>query len=94
MQDIPLETGTNLDTKGFGTGNSDRDVIHTSIDYCYWVMYGVSHGFKEAMESANSKHWNKTIDEEIPTFKENNTFTLTSLPKGKKTVGGDWVYSV
>ena len=27
-------------------------------------------------------------------LKENDTFTLTSLPEGKQTVGGRWVYAV
>jgi len=27
-------------------------------------------------------------------YKENNTFTLTTLPQGRKLVGGRWVYTV
>lgn len=46
------------------------------------------------MESTNSKQWVRAMDEEIQSLKENNTFTLTTLPKGKKTVGGKWVYSI
>lgn len=34
------------------------------------------------------------MGEEIQSLNENNTFTLTNLPKGKKTVGGKWVYSI
>lgn len=32
------------------------------------------------------------MDEEMQSLKENNTFTLTSLPEGKKAVRGRWVY--
>ena len=34
------------------------------------------------------------MDEEMHSLKENDTFTLTSLPEGKQTVGGRWVYTV
>lgn len=27
-------------------------------------------------------------------LKENDTFTLTNLPEGKKVVGGRWVYAI
>lgn len=27
-------------------------------------------------------------------LKENNTFTLTTLPEGKQAVGGRWVYAI
>ena len=34
------------------------------------------------------------MDEEMHSLRENNTFTLTSLPEGKKIVGGRWVYAI
>lgn len=34
------------------------------------------------------------MDEEMHSLKENNTFTLTSLPEGKKAVGSRWVYAI
>lgn len=80
--------------RDFVTVNADNDEIHTTIDYCYRAVCGVPCTFKEAMESANSKQWVEAMDEEIQSLKENNTFTLTTLPKGKKTVGGKWVYSI
>jgi len=46
------------------------------------------------MTSADSKEWVKAMDDEIQSLNENNTFTLTNLPKGKKAVGGRWVYSI
>ncbi|XP_070398325.1 uncharacterized protein [Nothobranchius furzeri] len=58
------------------------------------TVCGIPNTFEEAMGSVNSKKWVKAMDEEVKSLKENNTFTLTTLPKGKKTVGGKWVYSV
>lgn len=34
------------------------------------------------------------MDEEMQSLEENQTFTLTKLPEGRKTVGGRWVYSI
>ena len=34
------------------------------------------------------------MDEEMHSLKENNKFTLTNLPEGKKAVGGRWVYAI
>lgn len=74
--------------------NSDSDEVNTNINYRYRAICGVPQTFKEAVESANSKQWKKAMDEEIQSLRENNTYILTELPKGKKTVGGKWVYSV
>ena len=34
------------------------------------------------------------MHDEIQSLNNNNTFTLTNLPKGKKTMDGKWVYSI
>ena len=34
------------------------------------------------------------MDEEMHSLRENNTFTLTSLPEDKKAVGNRWVYAI
>ena len=34
------------------------------------------------------------MDEEVTSLQENNTFTLSTLPQGKKPVGTKWVYSL
>ena len=38
--------------------------------------------------------WKETMDAEIATLEANNTWTLTSLPPGKKPIGCKWVYRV
>lgn len=80
--------------KDFVTEDSDSDGIHTTVDYCYRAVCGIPQTFKEAMTSTDSREWVKAMDDEIKSLNDNNTFTLTNLPKGKKTVGGKWVYSI
>lgn len=72
----------------------DDDHALTSIDYCYRVACDVPHTLKEAISSPESELWSKAMQEEKNSLKENDTFTLTTLPEGKNIVGGRWVYTV
>ena len=64
------------------------------VDYFYRVTYGVPKTLREAMDSKKSKMWADAMEEEINSLTENETFTLTPLPRGKQAVGGRWVYAV
>ncbi|RDY10868.1 hypothetical protein CR513_04541, partial [Mucuna pruriens] len=44
--------------------------------------------FEEAIKQSN---WRKAMDEEIAAIERNNTWELTDLPKGHKTIGVKWV---
>ena len=57
-----------------------------SVDFCYKVA-SVPNTFNEAMLSPQSNEWKSAMQEEIHALKENNTFTETSLPEGKSTIG-------
>ena len=80
----------------YATGNDfedDDDQVMFTIDYCYKVC-AFPQNYKEAIESPESLHWKNAMEEEMNSLKENNTFTLTTLPKGRKIVGGRWVYTI
>lgn len=47
--------------------------------------------FKEAINDAK---WRKGMDEEMKSIKKNDTWELTTLPKGEKAIGVKWVYKV
>lgn len=68
--------------------DEESDQIHSNIDYCYRVMCGIAVSFTGAATSDESKEWISAMDEEMHSLRENNTFTLTNLPEGKKAVGG------
>lgn len=74
-------------------GKTDQ-VQSINVDYCYRVMCNIPVSFKEAVNSDKSDEWLKAMDEEMHSLKENNIFTLTNLPEGKKAVGGRWVYAI
>nr|GEV92867.1 retrovirus-related Pol polyprotein from transposon TNT 1-94 [Tanacetum cinerariifolium] len=45
--------------------------------------------FEEAMKS---KKWRQAMEEEIKSIEKNDTWELTTLPKGQKDIGVKWVY--
>lgn len=49
---------------------------------------------KEAKISKNSSAWQKAMEAEMKSHKENGTWELTPLPKGRKAVGSRWVYKI
>jgi len=65
----------------------------SSIDYCYKVS-AFPPNYKEAVKSPESEYWMNAMNEEMNSLKGNNTFTLTTLPEGRKLVGGRWVYTI
>ncbi|KAE8727985.1 hypothetical protein F3Y22_tig00004899pilonHSYRG00012 [Hibiscus syriacus] len=49
----------------------------------------ISMSFQEAVQE---KKWRDAMDEEIKAIEKNDTWELTSLPKGHKAIGVKWVY--
>jgi len=68
--------------------NDDDDQVMFSIDYCYRLC-AFPQNYQEAIDSPESKYWKNAVTEEMNSLKENNTFTLTTLPQGRKLVGVD-----
>ncbi|PNX84014.1 putative copia-type protein, partial [Trifolium pratense] len=62
-----------------------KSFVHT-LSSCH-----VPSGIQEALTDPK---WVQAIKEEMNALQKNNTWCLVSLPKGKKTVGCRWVFSV
>ena len=65
--------------------------VQTTFDYSLFCLMAECDPvtFEEASEESK---WNKAMDEEIGAIKKNDTWELTSLPEGHKTIGVKWVY--
>ena len=76
--------------------NSEDDSDHALInfDYCYNATCNIQRTYREAIDSSDAYCWVAVMHEELESLKENNVFELTNLPKGKKTVGSKWVYTI
>ena len=72
----------------------ESDQAQINIDYCYKMVCNVLQTFKQAVTSSNSREWVDAMDEEMKSLRDNDTFTLTTLPEGKNAVGGRWVYAI
>ena len=68
--------------------DSGDDQTMVNIDDCYKVSAFLQ-SYKEAVESPESECWIAAMREEMNSLEENNTYTLTTLPEGRKAVGVD-----
>lgn len=68
-------------------------------NYTYNTVHGVTspeeqdpYNLEIALSSNNSHKWKQAMDSEYKSLIENNTWTLTDLPAGKKAIPCKWVY--
>lgn len=78
----------------YQTDYINNDKNHTTIDYCYRTVCGVPQNYSEALKSPLAPGWNCAMREEIDSLKQNDTFELTTLPEGRKVIGGKWVFAL
>jgi len=67
---------------------NDYDTSMTTMDCCYKIC-AFPQNYREAIESPECEYWKDAMKEEMNSMKENNTFTLTTLPEGRKLAGVD-----
>lgn len=70
------------------------DKLVTCVDSCYRAVCDIPQNYQDAIRSTKSQQWINAMNDEIQSLEENNTFKITQLPPGKKTVGGRWVYTL
>ena len=68
-----------------------RDEINLEYSYCYSIEDDPK-TYQEAMESRDSAFWKEAIDDEMSSILENNTWVLSDLPPGSKTLGYKWIF--
>lgn len=68
--------------------------VNICIDSCYRAVCDIPQSYREAITSPKSTQWKKAMQEEMTSLEENDTYTLTELPPGKRAVGGKWVYAL
>ncbi|KAL0416107.1 UNVERIFIED_CONTAM: putative mitochondrial protein [Sesamum latifolium] len=49
---------------------------------------------KSYIQTQRREEWERAMEEELQALKQNETWTLTLLPKGKKAIGSRWVYKL
>lgn len=50
--------------------------------------------YKEAMNSSEREKWLQAIDSEINSLKDNKTWELVELPKGRKAIPCKWIFKI
>lgn len=50
--------------------------------------------YKEAINSRHREEWINAMEKELDTIEQNNTWKVTDLPRGKRTIGSKWVFKI
>lgn len=60
------------------------------------IMSGIDtpESYEEVLNSKNKYEWKQAMDLEMMSLQENNTWELTTLPKGSRAIPCKWVYRV
>jgi len=67
----------------------------THTEHAFWVGdVFVPQTLKEAKSCPDSVLWENTMNEELASLSNNDTFTVCKLPKGRKAVSAKWVYTI
>jgi len=59
---------------------------------CSSAVIGEPLTYEQAIESKESVQWREAMNSEIKSLADNNTWTLTELPKDCKPIGCKWIY--
>ena len=62
------------------------------VIYINFVNANVPNTFEEALNSNESKEWQKAMDKEIDCLNKNKTWTIVDKPKDKKIIDVKWIY--
>nr|GEY76692.1 zinc finger, CCHC-type [Tanacetum cinerariifolium] len=68
-----------------------RDQIGSQYLYCYSIKED-PRTYNEAMRYQDAAFWKETIDDEIGSIMDNNTWVLSDLPPGCKPLGCKWIF--
>ena len=75
-----------IDYEVIGIDQSDDPITHFALfSDCDPTSFEVA---------VKESKWRKAMDEEIAVIERNNTWELTELPKGQKTISIKWVYKM
>lgn len=58
------------------------------------VLRPIYRAENEAVTGKDRDKWIQAIHDELAAHKENRTWEITSLPRGRKTIGYKWVFKV
>jgi len=89
MQDIPFMQLR--DRKNISQPSRYKDFVLTAEAM---LSSSEPESFEDAVHSDQSAEWQKAMQNEIQSLKDNKTWELPDLPPGKKAIPCKWVYKV
>ncbi|GJT39788.1 ribonuclease H-like domain-containing protein [Tanacetum coccineum] len=66
----------------------------SSGNYCFSTSLNKSAEPSTFYDAIKDRNWIDAMNAEIEALNRNNTWTITTLPKGRKAIGSKWVYKI
>jgi len=88
---VPPHTPT-VEVRKSGRVGRPTQRYSPSLYYLLLTDAGEPECFSEAAKAVDSIKWESAMKEEMNSLKQNQTWDLTKLPKGKKALHNKWVY--
>ncbi|GJW60703.1 ribonuclease H-like domain-containing protein [Tanacetum coccineum] len=66
----------------------------TSENFCFVTELNKSFEPKNYWEACKDQHWVEAMNKEMDALYRNDTWDITDLPKGRKFIGGKWVFKI
>ncbi|KAF5471273.1 hypothetical protein F2P56_011717 [Juglans regia] len=93
VSQAPIHTSSNFSTPYPLTNHITYDHLSSS-HRAYALSLSLTHEPKSYEEAVASDHWKAAMRSEIDALEANNTWSITTLPLGKKPVGCKYVFKV
>lgn len=89
----PDETIESIPRTGIQTRSQTASNIHpfdmNPINFAFFIEPST---VTEAMKSSDANKWKRAMDEEMSAHRQNATWSLATLPKGRKAIKAKWVF--
>ncbi|GKF85523.1 ribonuclease H-like domain-containing protein, partial [Tanacetum coccineum] len=66
----------------------------SSGNYCFSTSLNKSVEPSTFYEAVKDRNWVDAMNAEIEALNRNNTWSITSLPKGRKPIGSKWIFKI
>jgi len=96
LENQDTSTTTTTTTTTTNSSNDTDDLSEDKLGY-YAFSSNTSNiadpiTYRDTQQSPNKIFWDKAMEQEILSLKDNNTWTLSELPPNRKAIKGRWVY--
>ena len=76
------------------TRERQPSIRYLNLEYILIADEGELESFQEVQSHKDKDYWIKAMGEKMNSLWKNDTYKLTELPKGRKTLKNKWVFNI